>query len=448
MKNSARSRFAASYYISLRSSLATVSLVCNLVPAFGAGSQDTTRLRLGDVYAAVAERSPKIAAARYLASAADARILAASTLPDPQVQLGFMNYSLPRLGPMDPLGMVQLQVMQMVPTAGKLPLSGRIARHKAAAEQERAVETAWEQRTRAAMAFYDLYSAEQGVAIARETRGLVQNVARIAQTMYEVGEGSQADALRAQVELARMAEEIIRMEAMRSSAAAKLNAVLNRPFDTEVPATVRPVFPADLPVIDSVLSRALRGRPMVRAGLQEVEAASDMSARARRELIPDLTLGVQYAQRNDVMGTERMGSLMIGASVPLFAGRRQMKWREEADAMRAMAEADLAWMQAETRGRVGEVMAMLNRSRRLAELYIGTVLPQAEAAVASAMSAYRVGRVDFMTVLENRMTVNRYRMELVALQAEEGEAWAELEMLTGRELIDATSVDTARGEDK
>jgi hypothetical protein len=53
-----------------------------------------------------------------------------------------------------------------------------------------------------------------------------------------------------------------------------------------------------------------------------------------------------------------------------------------------------------------------------------------------------------MTVLENRMTVNRYRMELVALQAEEGEAWAELEMLTGRELIDVTSVDTARGQDK
>jgi outer membrane protein TolC len=75
------------------------------------------------------------------------------------------------------------------------------------------------------------------------------------------------------------------------------------------------------------------------------------------------------------------------------------------------------------------------------------VLPQAEAAVTSALSAYRVGRVDFMTVLDNRMTVNRYRMELVALQAEEGKAWAELEMLAGQELIDSKSIDTTtKGE--
>ncbi len=147
------------------------------------------------------------------------------------------------------------------------------------------------------------------------------------------------------------------------------------------------------------------------------------------------------------MGTERMGSLMLGASLPLFAGRRQLKWREEADAMRAMSEADLAWMKADTRGRITEVMAMLTSARRLGQLYRTTVLPQAEAAARSAVAAYRVGRVDFMTVLDDRMTINRYRMELVALQAEEGKAWAELEMLSGRELLDARTVaDSSSGE--
>ena len=428
-----------------RSSLTFASVACVLIPSFTAASQENTpTLRLSDVYVAVAERNPKAAAARFLAGAAEARVSPAATLPDPQVQLGFMNYELPAFRPMDPLGMVQLQVMQMVPTAGKLPLSGRIARHQAAAERERASDVAWELRTRAAMAFYELFQTEQGVAIAKETRQLVQNVARIAQTMYEVGEGNQADALRAQVELARMTEEIARMDAMRSSAAAKLNALIDRPLESEVPAAARPVFPDALPMVDSVLSRAMRDRPMIRAGHQEVEAAGVMSVRARRELIPDLVVGVQYGQRRDAMGTERMGSLMIGASVPLFAGRRQLKWRDEADAMRAMAEADLTWMKADTRGRLGEVMAMLGRSRRLAELYTGTVLPQAEAAVTSALSAYRVGRVDFMTVLDNRMTVNRYRMELVALQADEGKAWAELEMLAGQELMDSRSADSTR----
>ncbi len=413
------------------------------MPAPTAGVRDTApRLRLGTVYAGVRERNPKAAAARSLAEAVAARVPASGLLPDPEVQLGFMNYELPALRPMELLGMVQLQVMQMLPLGGKLPLSRRIASHQAAAERERAADVAWELRTRAAMAFYELFASEQGIDIAIGTRRLVQDVARIAQSMYEVGEGNQADVLRAQVEIARMTEEIARMDAMRSAAAAKLNALMDRPAAATVDTAVLPRFPEEAPPVDSLVSMALRARPMIRAGEEDVAAADAMALRARRELIPDLVVGVQYAQRSGEMGTEHMGSLMFGASVPVFAGRRQLKWRDEADAMRAMSAADLAYMKADTRGRIGEVIAMLNRARRLADLYTTTVLPQAEAAVTSAVAAYRVGRVDFMTVLDNRMTVNRYRQELVTLRAEEGQAWAELEMLTGRELFDPWSAAT------
>ena len=408
-------------------------------------SDSAPRLQLGAVYGAVRDRNPKAAAARALAEAFDARIPAAGLLPDPEVQLGFMNYDLPSLRPMDPLGMVQLQVMQMLPLGGKLSLSGRIATHRSAAEAERAADVAWELRTRAAMAFYELFAAEQGIAIAVDTRRLVQDVAHLAQSMYEVGEGNQADVLRAQVEVARMAEDIARMDAMRSAAAAKLNAMMDRAADAAIDPAVLPDFPTTAPTPDSVAAVALRARPMLRAGEADLAAADAMARRARRELIPDLVVGVQYAQRGGAMGTERMGSLMLGAAVPLFAGRRQLKWRDEADAMRAMSAADLAYMKADTRGRIGEVIAMLNRARRLADLYTTTVLPQAEAAVTSAVAAYRVGRIDFITVLDNRMTLNRYRQELVTLRADEGRAWAELEMLAGRELFDSWSIATPSG---
>jgi outer membrane protein TolC len=411
----------------------------------GPARDSTPRLQLGAVYGAVRDRNPKAAAARSLVEAFESRVPAAGLLPDPEVQLGFMNYDLPSLRPMDPLGMVQLQVMQMLPLGGKLALSSRIATHRVAAETERAADVAWELRTRAAMAFYDLYAAEQGIEIATGTRRLVQDVAQIAQSMYEVGEGNQADVLRAQVEVARMTEEIARMDAMRTAAAARLNALMDRPAESVVVPVVLPEFPEAAPTLDSIAALALRTRPMIRAGESDLAAAEAMSRRARRELVPDLVVGVQYAQRGGEMGTERMGSLMVGASIPVFAGRRQLKWRDEADAMRAMSAADLAYLKADTRGRLGEVIAMLNRARRLTELYTTTVLPQTEAAVTSAISAYRVGRIDFMTVLDNRMTVSRYRQELVTLRADEGRAWAELEMLAGRELFDPWSIATPNG---
>lgn len=403
----------------------------------------TSHLRLGDAYAGVRQDNPKAAAARSLAEAARARILGAGLPSDPQLQLAFMNYGVPELRPMDPLGMLQLQVTQMLPTAGKPGLSRRIATARAAAERARATDVEWDVRSRAAMAWYELYEADQSIAVATETRRLLEDIARAALAMYEVGEGRQTDVLHARVEVARMTEEITRLSAMRSAALARLGALLDRAMQGSTRAAALPRFPDAVPAVDSLTRVAMNGRPMIRAGDEDLRAADAMSTLARRELIPDLMVGVQYGQRSATMGTERMGSLMIGASVPVFANRRHAGLRDEADAMRAMARADLRFMQADTRGRIAEAHAALTSARNLARLYATTVLPQAEAAVASAMAAYRVGQVDFMTLLDSRMSVNAWRQELVTLQAGEGRAWAELEMLIGHELFDPHSSITA-----
>ena len=112
--------------------------------------------------------------------------------------------------------------------------------------------------------------------------------------------------------------------------------------------------------------------------------------------------------------------------------------------MRAMAAAELASARTETRGAVAESHANLMRARRLRELYRTSVLPQAAATVSSSLAAYRAGTVNFMTLLDAQMTLNRYRQELFTLEAEEGKAWAELEMLTGRILVDSHTIQPAR----
>jgi outer membrane protein TolC len=106
-----------------------------------------------------------------------------------------------------------------------------------------------------------------------------------------------------------------------------------------------------------------------------------------------------------------------------------------------MAEAELAAMQAETRARVVELVTDVGRAHRLALLYRGDVLPQAEATVNAALAAYRTGQVDFMTVLDARITENSYRRDLIALDADAGRALAELEMLIAAPLLDPDTAD-------
>jgi multidrug efflux system outer membrane protein len=255
--------------------------------------------------------------------------------------------------------------------------------------------------------------------------------------MYSVGEGKQSDALRAQVELARMTEEITRMESMRLSMLARLTATLNQPpsGSTIVTATA-PIIPDTLPPLELLMTEAELTRPMVIAGEKELASATAQERLAKKEIWPDLQIGVQYGWRSGEMGKERMGSLMLGASLPVYARSRQLRMREEASAMRRMSVADLETMRAETRGRMAELYADYTKARNLRALYRTTVLPQAEATVTASFAAYRVGDVNLMTLLDNQMTVNRYRQELIALDAEQGKAIAEIEMLLGRSLFD------------
>jgi outer membrane protein, heavy metal efflux system len=420
--------------------LIRLAMLCIASSSFATLAQAQARSEIGldDVYR-IASTSPRVTAASALADAAQTRISSAKRLPDPELQLGFMNRSLPSLAPMDPLGMTQIQLTQMLPVPGKLGLAGRIAADNASAAKARAVDVRWDIRGKAAMAFYDLYTAGAQLGIARETKRIVQDIAKISQTMYSVGDGRQADVLRAQVEVARMTEDITRMESMRASIAAQLAAILNVRTDTALAVSRLPALPDTLPSLDALIAEANRSRPMITAGEQDLRAAELGEKLAHKEIWPDLEVGVQYGWRSGDMGAERMGSLMLGATIPIYARSRQLKMRDEANAMRVIAAAELEAMRSETRGRITELYVDFTRARNLRRLYATTVLPQAEGAVTASFAAYRVGDVNFMTVLDNQMVVNRYRQEAISLEAAQGKAIAEIEMLLGRSLFDPST---------
>ena len=402
-------------------------------------------LELGRLYHAVETANPRIGAAGARARAAEARIAPARRPPDPQLQFGLMNRNLPGFGLSDPLGMNQVQVMQMFPFPGKLRMAGEVASARAEAQRARAVDVSWEVRSRAAMAFYELYQMDRSLLVAEETLRILRDLSTTARTMYGVGEGRQADVLRAQVEIARMTEDITRMRTERISAAARLNALLVQDPTAPIGSPVRPSFPDTLPPLDSLVAEAERNRPMVHAAEAEVRAAAAGYRLARREIWPDFQVGVQYGQRPMEGETDRMISLMLGFNVPIFAGSRQLAMRREAAAMEQMAVAELAEMQADTRGRVAELYASAERAQRLGDLYRGTILPQAQTTVSAALASYRVGSVDFMTLLDDQMMVNGYRQDLYALEAERGRSLAELEMLLGRPLFDPDAAMLAAG---
>lgn len=398
--------------------------------------QPPEALTLRSVYEAVDRANPRGRAAEQLARAADARVSGATRWPDPELQLGLMNFTVPRIAPDPALGMRQVQLMQMVPLPGKLAAATEGARARVLALSRRADDVRWEARSEAAMAFHEGWLAEQRSALARETRALLDQAATLASARYRAGEGKQGDVLRARVAVAEMEDEALRMDAMAQAQRGQLAAIAGLDAVAAAARLEPPSLPDSFPPLAQLQRVAMDGRPMHLAGAADVRAAEADERLARRERWPDVRLGVVYGERPMGNAVDRMASVMIGASLPVYARDRQLRMRDEAAAMRAMADAELASARVETQGRLAERHAEVASARRLAALYRDDILPQAEAAVESALSSYRSGTGDFTAVLEGRMAVNRARTQLLTLRANEARAWAEIERLTGLPFTD------------
>jgi outer membrane protein TolC len=169
-------------------------------------------------------------------------------------------------------------------------------------------------------------------------------------------------------------------------------------------------------------------RPALAAARERALASEAGVRQAGREIYPDFMVTLQYGQRPRF---DDMASVMVGVSLPLWAGSRQLPMRREMLAMRAMEEGMVLDLSNETFARLVEARAMGERARRLTELYASAILPQARAGVESALSAYRVGRADFMTLINAQMTVNQYETELFRLAAAHAVAVAEIDALGG-----------------
>ena len=73
----------------------------------------------------------------------------------------------------------------------------------------------------------------------------------------------------------------------------------------------------------------------------------------------------------------------------------------------------------------------LERRRKLTELYRNGIIPQAEHSLESALISYRASKVDFLTLLDSKMTLFNYQRELYESQAEYMMKLAQLEAAIG-----------------
>ncbi len=385
-------------------------------------------LRLADLVDQAMRENPRLLAARLQVDVALERIPQVGALPNPQLVFGVKNRPLDGFGTDPQMTMNVIGAVQRFPWPGIQGFSKERAEYLAEADRLDASEVERQLIARLRAVYYRAAYIDRAIVIMDNTRALLRGFLEVAQTRYAVGAGVQQDVLQAQVAVARMTEDITVAEQHRLALTARINALVGRSWDIAVGALELPVVLPILPTTDSLTRQAVDQRPSLAAALRRVEAAEAGYRAARRTLYPDITFKVEYGERPQYVD---FLTLMVGVEIPLWAGKRELPLRREMDAVRLREEARARDLYNETVARVLELRAEAERARKLAELYAGSIVPQARAAVESALSAYRVGEVDYMTLVESELIVNRYEIQTVSLRADYHRALAELTALIG-----------------
>jgi len=320
----------------------------------------------------------------------------------------------------------------MVPFFGKRALMREAAGHEAEAARWEVEERKLELAAMVRETWYRIYLTDRSLEILNRTIATLDDLVRFTESMYGVGQGRQADVLRAQVERSKMTEMRLTLQQQRRSLEVALNTLLYRPITT----AIRPVESVELtmlPLDAGALERlADEHRPLLRALTARIDKANAERALADREFYPDFTLNFEYMQKNSLMDDPGydMYNASISFNLPLQRERRRAMVAES-EAARRMAEQELEMTRNGIRRTIADLVSQLERDRAMAELYLNALIPQAGIAEAAALAAYRSGKGEFMQVLDSRMAlfnvergyhqaVAEHQMELALLEAAVG----------------------------
>jgi outer membrane protein TolC len=216
---------------------------------------------------------------------------------------------------------------------------------------------------------------------------------------------------------------------------AELNRALGGSAKVAAPVPESPQLREETLSLELLRETALTQRPQLLA-LQSIvsrnEKALDL---ARKEYYPDFDVRLSYGQRDNMLdGTRRsdMVSLTVAINLPVWRDNKLAPRVAESLAMRDQALSMYQAQRNEVDAKLRQQAAAIEQNLKSARLYQTAILPQARLTVESALAAYRVNRVDFLTLLDSQMTVFNYEISLVTAMASHNKALAEIELLTGK----------------
>ena len=385
------------------------------------------------------DRNPELLASELTAEAKEQRILPAGSLPDPMLSLAFSNLPVDDFAlDQEPMTSRDIGLTQAIPFPGKLSLKEEIARLEAVQAGDRVESMKNLIRFRVKKDFFLLLENREITRLTEKNKALLGELLSVANSRYAVGKAPQQDLFKAQVEISRLTNMLIALRKRRVELLADLNTLRDRPVGMPVE------LPGSYPVPkighseEELLDIAKESNPDLKREKDAVKQKETALKLARKQILPDFQVGAAYKFREDASnGTERPDffSAAVGISLPIWYGRKQDK--EVEAAVRDLSSMQSGYRNAwnAVRNRVRDITADVTALTDSLSLFDTGLLPQARESVASSLSAYQVGEVQFSSVLLGQIALYQQEIERERTAQGLGVRVAQLELVLGEELF-------------
>jgi cobalt-zinc-cadmium efflux system outer membrane protein len=393
------------------------------VHAYG---QQTEKLRA--LISETMTNNPEISAAIYTMWSAQEKVPQASSLDDPELIFKLME--IPGTN-FNQAMYANVELMQMIRFPSKLSTQRMIAETRAEHAHHDHIEKVNEVLLRLKTTYAMLRYSRAVLDLNRTNQGLLEQVLTAATTQYSVGQASQQDVLKSNIELAKLKAEEETLKQEVTSSESMLRAILNRPSDKPIGILVDDGPKRVAFGVDDLVRYAFVNRPMLvhdSLNVYESNLALDLM---KQEYLPDFKVSLEYV-RMPVAGENRW-SVSAGLTLPFapWTLSKASSRVQEASADRSMLEstfeASKRMVEAQIRNSYAKVRAIETQTNT----YDKTILPQTDQSLKTVLQEYQTNQTSFLMLLDSYRMYQETKMEAAMLRMKYDEAVAALENNVG-----------------
>ena len=343
---------------------------------------------------------------------------AAGALADPMVGFGLANLPADTFRfDREPMTQKQIFVSQKLPWPGKRDLDAAEVLEKAKRAERVLDQKKFILARKIALRYMDLGLMDRRIELNRQLKGLIDRVLDISKTRYAVGKGLQMDVLQGEIENSRLTEADVTLKRQRRQIENDIHRLVSRKTYQPLPIVPLPLFPHFVLDRHRLTERALAGNPMRNIRLADIALAEARVRLAQKQYYPDFDVKLMYGQRDE----DRTGraltdfvSATVGMPLPIWYRHKQDNRLAAAQKRVAAAQTAVVAIDRDLPFQVDDRIAAVESARRNYRIYEEEILVQAREWVASATSAYEVGKLGFDAMIN----AHRQLLELQLKQAE------------------------------